>query len=84
MLNLCRTEAEGSGVSMKVVLPCFSVFQFSAHCSLARECAAVSYADNTVGRLSGVYDCEENGPVASFAAISADSLRGTPGYPVDF
>lgn len=68
---------------MKVVLPCFSVFQFSAHCSLACEYAAVSYADDKVGRLSGVGDWEENGPVAlhpvaSFVAISADSLRGTP------
>lgn len=83
MLNLCRIEADGSGVSLKVVLLCFSVFHFSAHCSLARERAAILYADVRVGRLGGVCDGEENGPVAlhpvaSFAAMSADSLPGTP------
>ena len=70
-------------MNMKVALRCFSVFQFSAHCSLARWRAAVLYADVKVGRLSGVCDGVEGGPaalhpVASFAAMSADSLPETP------
>ena len=91
-LNLWRTEADGSGVSLKVVLPYFSVFQFSAHFSLARYRAAVLYADVNVDRLGGVCDGVAGGPVAlhpvaSFAAMSADSLPGTPRVswdPVDF
>lgn len=83
MLNFWRTEAKGSGVSLKVVLSCFSVFQFSAYCSLARWRAAILYTDVKVGRLGGVCDGVESNPVpfysvASFAAMSTDFLPGTP------
>lgn len=59
------------------------MFHFSAHCSLDRWRSAVLYAHVKVGRFGGVCDGVEGGPVAlhpvaSFAAMSANSLPGTP------
>ena len=83
VLNFWKTAADGSDVRLKVVFPCFSAFQFSAHCSLARWRAAVLYDNVKVGIWGGVCNGVEGGPVAlhlvaSFAAMSADSLPVTP------